>query len=178
MSSENYKDFSSSSCSTSNPDNQIDNDSDDESPVSVQTNNSPENPPNQFHSNNPFRSSASAISESSHESTPVSQPPPPPPKRQPEPQHLRTKIPNQELLKYPFKTLNRILDDLKWTVPVKEMYNFSLLNSKPIDYSEELSRVVDSSILPFDTLILNNDVDYCKSVENWNFLTHNKYCIS
>ena len=169
MSSENYKDFSSSSCSTSNPDNQIDNDSDDESPVSVQTNNSPENPPNQFHSNNPFRSSASAISESSHESTPVSQPPPPPPKRQPEPQHLRTKIPNQELLKYPFKTLNRILDDLKWTVPVKEMYNFSLLNSKPIDYSEELSRVVDSSILPFDTLILNNDVDYCKSVEKLEF---------
>lgn len=167
MSSGSYKDPLTTSHSSSNLDIQIDNDSDDESPVSVETNNSPENPPNQLHPTNPFRSSATAVavSESSHESTPVSQAPP----SQLEPQHLRTKIPNQELLKYPFKTLNRILDDLKWTVPVKNLYNFSLLNSKPIDYSEELSRVVDSSILPFDTLILNNDVDYCRSVEKLEY---------
>ncbi|RCK58839.1 Ubiquitin carboxyl-terminal hydrolase 2 [Candida viswanathii] len=166
MSSDTYKNTSHSSHSLDSITNPIDDDSDDESPVSVPTNNSPENPPNQFHPNNPFRSSTTAASETPQESTPVSQQPP---DQLQQLLHLRTKIPNQELVKYPFKTLNRILDDLKWTVPVQEMYNFSLLNSKPIDYSEELSRVVDSSVLPYNTLILNNDLDYCRSVEKLEY---------
>ena len=33
-----------------------------------------------------------------------------------------------------------------------------MLNSKPIDYSEELSKVVNSSVTHFETLILNNDL--------------------
>lgn len=113
--------------------------------------NSPETTSNQLQSNNPFRSSTLTVSVPSLESVPISQ--------------LRTRIANAELVNYPFKTLNRILDDLKWTIPVQEKYNFSMLNSKPIDYSEELSKVVNSSVTHFETLILNNDLEYCKSVE-------------
>lgn len=113
--------------------------------------NSPETTSNQLQSNNPFRSSTLTVSVPSLESVPISQ--------------LRTRIANAELVSYPFKTLNRILDDLKWTIPVQEKYNFSMLNSKPIDYSEELSKVVNSSVIHFETLILNNDLEYCKSVE-------------
>ncbi|KAL6454705.1 UBP2 Ubiquitin carboxyl-terminal hydrolase 2 [Candida maltosa Xu316] len=120
----------------------------DKSPISNQGSKSPENPPHQLQSNNPFRSSTVTASEEF-----IS------------PSQLRTKIPNVELMKYPFKTLNRILDDLKWTVPVQEKYNFSLLNSKPLDYSDELSKVVNGSVVPFETLILNNDIDYSKSTE-------------
>ena len=87
---------------------------------------------------------------------------------------LRTRIANAELVNYPFKTLNRILDDLKWTIPVQEKYNFSMLNSKPIDYSEELSKVVNSSVTHFETLILNNDLEYCKSVEKSSIPIVNK----
>ena len=115
------------------------------------TSKSPDTASNQFQSNNPFRSSSLIVSAPSLESMPVSQ--------------LRTRIANAELVNYPFKTLNRILDDLKWTVPVQGKYNFSMLNSKPIDYSEELSKVVNSSVTNFETLILNNDLEYCKSIE-------------
>ena len=122
--------------------------------------NFPETTSNQLQSNNPFRSSTLTVSVPSLESVPISQ--------------LRTRIANAELVNYPFKTLNRILDDLKWTIPVQEKYNFSMLNSKPIDYSEELSKVVNSSVIHFETLILNNDLEYCKSVEKSSIPIVNK----
>lgn len=80
----------------------------------------------------------------------------------------KTDIPNVELLKYPFKTINRILDDLKWTIPMKDKLGISLLNSKPIEYAFPLSQVVNSSHFSFQTLILNEFIDYCPSVEERN----------
>ncbi|CCG23364.1 Ubp2 protein [Candida orthopsilosis Co 90-125] len=77
----------------------------------------------------------------------------------------KTDISNVELLKYPFKTINRILDDLKWTVPMKDKLEISLLNSKPIEYAFPLSQLVNSSHFSFQTLILNEFIDYCPSVE-------------
>ncbi|KAG7661592.1 UBP2 [[Candida] subhashii] len=80
-------------------------------------------------------------------------------------QYQRTRITNSELIKYPFKTLNRILNDLIWTVPMRDQYNISLLNSKPIDYSDGLCRVINS-VPRFQSLILNNSLDFCPSLES------------
>ncbi|KAI5958920.1 UBP2 [Candida theae] len=79
--------------------------------------------------------------------------------------NLITTISNDELIKYPFKTINRILDDLKWTIPTKDRLETSLLNGKPIEYAFPLSQLVNSSPFSFQTLILNEFVEYCPSVE-------------
>lgn len=68
----------------------------------------------------------------------------------------------------PFKTLNRILDDIRFTIPFKlfkERGPDSLLNSKPIDYSTELARVAGSGNLRarYDMIILNNHLNYAPS---------------
>lgn len=90
----------------------------------------------------------------------------------------KTDIADTELTKYPFKTINRILDDLKWTIPAKEKLETSLLNSKPIAYAFPLSQLVNSSHFNFQTLILNEFVDYCKSVEERvNEETNQTVCI-
>ncbi|RLV89093.1 Ubiquitin carboxyl-terminal hydrolase 2 [Spathaspora sp. JA1] len=77
----------------------------------------------------------------------------------------RTKILNSELIKYPFKTLNRILNDLKWTIPVRQKYNYSLLNSKPIDYSRHLSHIVNSNVFRYKLLELNENLPECPTLE-------------
>ncbi|EGW34075.1 uncharacterized protein SPAPADRAFT_134218 [Spathaspora passalidarum NRRL Y-27907] len=77
----------------------------------------------------------------------------------------RTKILNSELIKYPFKTLNRILNDLKWTIPIRQKYNYSLLNSKPIDYSHHLSHVVNSNAFKCKLLELNENLEECPALE-------------
>lgn len=75
---------------------------------------------------------------------------------------------------FPFKTLNRILNDLKWTVPYKEYLGSSsetsgpssLLNSKPLDYLKNLAHL--SKTFPrskYDCLILNNSYTYAPNVE-------------
>ncbi|KAK6462790.1 hypothetical protein DFJ63DRAFT_323056 [Scheffersomyces coipomensis] len=76
-----------------------------------------------------------------------------------------SRIPPSELIKYPFKTLNRILDDLKWSIPFKNKYNVSLLNSKPIDYSSDLSRMSNNKQFNHDVLTLNNALTYSPSLE-------------
>ncbi|KAK6456448.1 uncharacterized protein RJT20DRAFT_128351 [Scheffersomyces xylosifermentans] len=77
----------------------------------------------------------------------------------------RTAISPQELVLLPFKTLNRILDDLKWTVPMKIKYNVSLLNSRPIDYASELSKIAGVSHLQHEAITLNNALNYSPSSE-------------
>lgn len=81
-----------------------------------------------------------------------------------------TSIPQEKLRGFPFKTSNRILDDLKFTAP---LINFrsdqldpssvkSLLNSRPLDYS----KVVSSYLVHegAQTLVLNNAVNYIEPV--------------
>ncbi|KAG5420410.1 UBP2 [Candida metapsilosis] len=80
-------------------------------------------------------------------------------------QGIKTEIANEELVKLPFKTINRILDDLKWTIPMNEKFGTYLLNSKPIEYAFPLSQLVNSSYFNYQTLILNEFIDYCPSVE-------------
>ncbi|ODV82030.1 ubiquitin-specific protease [Suhomyces tanzawaensis NRRL Y-17324] len=76
-----------------------------------------------------------------------------------------TEAPQQELKAYPFKTLNRILDDLRWTVPFKAKFSTSLLNNKPIDYSSNLSKMAQSNQFEYDVLTLNNSLNYAPSYE-------------
>jgi len=95
-------------------------------------------------SNNPFLSSESSVNVKVYQ---------------------KTLITPEELKKYPFKTLNRILDDLKWTIPFKSQYNESLLNSVPIDYSQGLTHLVCSKVASYDLLTLNNSVTYSPSSE-------------
>lgn len=73
-----------------------------------------------------------------------------------------------QLEQLPFKTLNRILDDVRYTIPYKlfkERGPDSLLNSKPIEYSTELARVAGSGNLRarYDMIILNNHLNYAPS---------------
>ncbi|CAI5755754.1 unnamed protein product [Candida verbasci] len=77
----------------------------------------------------------------------------------------KTHILNSQLIEYPFKSLNRILDDIKWTIPMKQKYNYSILNNKPIDYSNSLANLNNQC----EVLILNENLDYCKSVEKIDF---------
>lgn len=48
---------------------------------------------------------------------------------------------------------------------MKDKLEISLLNSKPIEYAFPLSQLVNSSHFSFQTLILNEFIDYCPSVE-------------
>lgn len=76
-----------------------------------------------------------------------------------------------DVSKHPFKTSNRILDDLCWSIPYRKCYfgshNTSLLNRKPIDYAQELSKLcaADPNLVRYDALILNNVLDYAPSSE-------------
>lgn len=82
-----------------------------------------------------------------------------------------TSINSEELKKYPFKTLNRILDDIHWTIPYKlqcpDINNSSLLNRKAIDYSHELARIasLNSRLTKYEMLILSNALEYSPSIE-------------
>lgn len=76
-----------------------------------------------------------------------------------------------DVSKYPFKTSNRILDDICWSIPYRKCYfgshNVSLLNRKPIEYAQELSKLcgADPNLVRYDVLILNNVLDYAPSSE-------------
>lgn len=86
-----------------------------------------------------------------------------------------TVIPQQSLRLFPFKTSNRIFDDLRYTpaffklkaaglVPLDVN---SLLNSRPIDYSKLLAQLVSES--HYETIILNNALDYVPVVQKLEF---------
>ena len=79
------------------------------------------------------------------------------------------KLTPQELKLYPFKTLNRILDDLKWTVPYKEKFGQSLLNTRPIEYSESLPALVDSCRTVPELCIMNEMVDFCPAIQKFEY---------
>lgn len=65
----------------------------------------------------------------------------------------------------PYKTLNRILDDLKYTVPYRNVHpGSSLLRSRPIEYSVNLSRIAAKKP-KCATITINNDVAYAPTIE-------------
>ena len=86
----------------------------------------------------------------------------------------RTVLPPSELVEYPFKTLNRILDDMKWTIPMKQKFNISLLNSIPFDYSTELSKLAGSPLFVYEALTLNNSLNYSPSLETVDYEDRNQ----
>ncbi|CUM63290.1 uncharacterized protein PRCAT00000861001 [Priceomyces carsonii] len=77
----------------------------------------------------------------------------------------KTTISNNDLVKYPFKTLNRILDDIKWSIPYKNHYGGSLLNQKPIDYSNNLSKLVNGLTAEYELITLNNNLNFSPTIE-------------
>ncbi|CAH2350115.1 ubiquitin carboxyl-terminal hydrolase 2 [[Candida] railenensis] len=90
-------------------------------------------------------------------------------------------MPDSIVKELPYKTLNRIINDIKWTIPYKEYISLlqqgedaagpvsssaTLLNSKPIEYSKKLSQL--AKLYPndrMDCMILNNSLKYAPSVE-------------
>lgn len=87
--------------------------------------------------------------------------------------HEYTQI--DDIVEYPFKTLNRILDDIKWSIPYKNYCNDkSLLNGKPIDYSKSLAGLVSSQAVKSEILLLNNDVPHCKNISIVQLNDHNE----
>ncbi|KAK6199551.1 uncharacterized protein RJT21DRAFT_47941 [Scheffersomyces amazonensis] len=83
----------------------------------------------------------------------------------PSSQYTSSIIGNTELIKYPFKTINRILDDLKYAVPFMAEHSTSLLQSRPLEYSTELSRMTSNPQYHYDVLTLNNSLPFSPSIE-------------
>lgn len=124
--------------------------------------------PAQFKSNNPFaqgsyQSDKQAQSGASEPSPAANDSRPPPP-------YAPTSIPQQRLRTFPFKTSNRILNDIKFT-PSLFKFNASqsapsevrlLLNSRPLAYSKLLASYLAHD--GYQCLVLNNAVDYVPSV--------------
>lgn len=80
--------------------------------------------------------------------------------------HEFTDLSQVQLTEYSFKTLNRVLDDIKWCLPYRlHVANKSILNMKPIDYAADLARVVKSRICTAEMVVLNNDLEFCKNLE-------------
>lgn len=86
-------------------------------------------------------------------------------------EYIPTSIPKQTLKLYPFKTSNRIVDDLKFTPALVKMIAkgelvtevLSFLNSPPLSYKDILPSLLQRE--RYETLILNNVVDYIPLVE-------------
>ena len=66
---------------------------------------------------------------------------------------------------YPFKTLNRILDDLRWSIPFIKRFGTRLLTAKPIDYSNDLAKIAMNAPFVWNVLTLNNSLEYAQSAE-------------
>lgn len=80
--------------------------------------------------------------------------------------HDFTQIEPEQLAQYPFKTLNRILDDIKWALPYRlHVANKSILRMKPFDYANDLARVVKSKISSAEMITLNNNLEFSKNLE-------------
>lgn len=79
--------------------------------------------------------------------------------------HQYTNLSNDDIVKYPFKTLNRLVDDIKWCLPYRLMFKSSILNDKPINYSSNLAQLVSNNSIRLEMLILNNNLDYCKNCD-------------
>ncbi|KAI5954229.1 UBP2 [Candida jiufengensis] len=163
-------------------------DSENNSPLTYQSSTktvSQEQPPTQLKSRNSFRSPADSSNliisnETSSNSDKIidDQIPQPPISNSP-PQYnesqlktnelnlLKTNIAYTDLITYPYKTLNRILDDIKWSIPMLHKFNYSLLNNKPIDYSNELQNLVNISHHNDQTWILNEKIDFSPSTETF-----------
>lgn len=76
-----------------------------------------------------------------------------------------TAIDRAALTRYPFKTLNRILEDIRWSL----VYNQSLLNKKPIEYGDSLAIVAREAQQRGDVWYLsslNNLIDHARSTES------------
>lgn len=95
------------------------------------------------------------------------------------PPYQATTISRSHLVRFPFKTSNRILDDLKFS-PALFRFNgrqaastevSSLLNSRPVHYSKILSSVLSHSGL--QTLVLNNAVNFIPAVTKVDFDSKN-----
>lgn len=86
------------------------------------------------------------------------------------PNYRPTSIPREKLRSFPFKTLNRILDDLKFTAPLLKLRKSqspppslpSLLNARPIEYSKLVSQYLVHE--GAQTLVLNNAVNFIEPV--------------
>lgn len=86
-------------------------------------------------------------------------------------EYIGTNISKNELRLRPFKTSNRILDDLKYTPALFKMLSqgrlqkpiTSFLNSTPFAYKDILPHILQ--LERYETLILNNAVDYIPLVE-------------
>lgn len=77
-----------------------------------------------------------------------------------------TDIQPDVLVKYPFKTINRIVDDIKYTTLFKRKHHRSLLNSKPITYSSDLSKLLNIGVhREYELLTLNNLLTFAPSTE-------------
>lgn len=98
------------------------------------------------------------------------QAPPPPPRRT---QRQNEKVDSEGidrsvLLNLPFKTLNRIADDVRWTYAYKKLFgnSASLLNSKPFDYAQLLSDLArDTGNRKPHMLTLNNQLPFAPTFE-------------
>ncbi|KAG7194024.1 ubiquitin-specific protease ubp2 [Scheffersomyces spartinae] len=121
---------------------------------------------------NPLESDETIVEEVSRslDSELMSPPAPPPPPSRPATKTTNDNedmtIDRMSLLNSPFKTLNRIIDDIKWTYAYKSQYgsSASLLNAKPIDYAQALSDLARDRKPPH-MLTLNNKIPIAPTVE-------------
>lgn len=76
---------------------------------------------------------------------------------------------------YPYKTLNRILDDIKWYLPYRlSCSNKSILSMRPIDYASDLANLASKEFLEPSMILLNNELPYFKSREIIELNNHNE----
>lgn len=78
-----------------------------------------------------------------------------------------TTIDRDVLMKYPYKTINRIMDDLRFLNVFKEtVREQSLLNSRPIEYSAHLLKLLATpKYREYELLTLNNQLAHAPSIE-------------
>lgn len=90
-----------------------------------------------------------------------------------------TMIKTEELIQFPFKTINRILDDIRFTAAYKKIFNVSLLNTKPINYASNLSNLVNSSNAGknYEILTLDNHLDHAPNIERIDLNTKDQNLI-
>lgn len=75
----------------------------------------------------------------------------------------------------PYKTLNRILDDIKWYLPYRLLCsNKNILSMKPIDYATDLANLVKMESAMPSMVLLNNELPYFKSREIIELNNHNE----
>ncbi|EGV60179.1 ubiquitin-specific protease ubp2 [Yamadazyma tenuis] len=80
--------------------------------------------------------------------------------------HVYTKLAPEQLNPHPYKTLNRLLDDIKWCLPFRlRCATRSILHERPFEYAHELATLVRSTRTAPSVLLLNNELPFFKSRE-------------